>query len=74
MLVQGCPEGVLENPLELHSWALFSGCTAGILLGQCALASVCGWRGHPPVMSEHLQFLPLVSCCLYEKKSRGDWF
>lgn len=41
MLMQGCPEGVLENPFELPSWALFSGCTAGILCGQRALASVC---------------------------------
>lgn len=41
MLVQGCLEGVLENPFEPHSWTPFSGCTAGIIFGQCALASVC---------------------------------
>lgn len=64
------PRGrVLENPFELPSWALFSGCTAGILFGQVPQLLSCGWRGHPPVLSEHLQFLPLASCCLSEKKS-----
>ena len=49
-LVQGCPRGggVLENPLELHSWALFSGSIAGVIFGQCALACLWGWRGRCP--------------------------